>query len=366
MKEENEKLNIGIEEIRKIKLTTEEKSLMLGNILKHDAPEKPRERPLRSPYLARPLFTRFTMPRMVYQGLAFCLMVVVGGGMVSASKGSLPGNILYPLKVNVVEPVHGVFLFSTEAKIQYHGRLATERLIEAEKLESTNELDTAKETQISTLLKNHTEALNQAITDLRDEKAAQEDGEDSDGDNESAVTDFEANMQAHAKILDILNKDGNGGNEEEMKNEKGKTNVREAARESGKKIRKNLEESKDKNAEQYKKRKDSVKSIIDSTDINITREKEEDGSPDKLMILNGTTETLDKAKQSLEEAEEENKKGNLNGAYSKLLDSESSAKEAGILLEEGLKLDIKDSSEDSNFEFGEEVNPDTEEGDGQN
>ena len=338
MEEKDQKLRAGIEEIRRVKMTEGEKERLLGNILGSVSPTK---KPEKSPYVIYSFVSKLHKNHLaLYYGFVSCLVVLFGGGVVFASAGSLPGNILYPLKVDIIEPLYGVFMFSPEAQIQYQGRLATERLIEAEILENQGGLDREKEDKLSGLLEIHTEALNKAILDSRQEKAAGKNEKNDNGDD--AVTDFQANMKAHAEILDILGRDKNP--EQRNKNAK----IPEQARESGDKIRKNLESKKDKDPKQYEKRKGSVESIIDSTNTKIENRSAKEASTDKLMIIDKTNRKLDQAKQSLKEAEEENKRGNLNGAYSKLLDSESSAKEAGIFLKTGLGVKKKGGDKDEN------------------
>src|SRR3989344_6655324 len=151
---ENKKLDIenGIDQIREVKMTADEKKKILEKVLGSSASS---EQPVRSPYLIYSFFSKLPKKRLAY-AFSICLMVVMGGGSVFASKWSLPGNILYPLKVSVVEPVRGAFIFSPVAKIQYQSDLATERLIEAEILASDNKLDEVKEKKLSSLLENHT------------------------------------------------------------------------------------------------------------------------------------------------------------------------------------------------------------------
>ena len=55
-------------------------------------------------------------------------------------------------------------------------------------------------------------------------------------------------------------------------------------------------------------------------------------------IIDNTHKTLEEANQYLKEADEEDEKGESKKAYFKLLDSESSAKEAGIFLKSGLEF----------------------------
>ncbi len=202
----NKKLTQGIKEIREIKMSAEEKSQILKNILGASFQKK---KGIRSPYIYA------LVPTLA---LAFCLVLVF------ASSDSLPGGVLYPLKVNVVEPFHSALLVSPVERADYQSSLATERLQEAETLDNKGTLDAPKEDKLNTLLSNHTKAFDKAVVEInqknpKDPKISA-DIEDS----------FQRDLKAHSKVLDILNtqkdhkeKDnakGDNGNEEKHKDKK--------------------------------------------------------------------------------------------------------------------------------------------------
>lgn len=89
--------------------------------------------------------TFYTM-RLWYGVTAFVLIILVGTGSAAyASDDTLPGDVLYPVKVAVVEPVHGALLATTEEKAQWHASLAERRLEEATKLAIADKLDEKKQ-----------------------------------------------------------------------------------------------------------------------------------------------------------------------------------------------------------------------------
>ncbi len=80
---------------------------------------------------------RFPMMRW-QRGWAVALAVilaiaVVGGGTVTASSGSLPGDVLYPVKTTA-EKVQSFFTFGDEANARFHMKAAERRLGEMESL----------------------------------------------------------------------------------------------------------------------------------------------------------------------------------------------------------------------------------------
>ena len=62
------------------------------------------------------------------------MLVVLSGVTASATTGALPGDTLYPLKVNIMEPVRGLFAFSQEDKATWQAALTDTRLREVEQL----------------------------------------------------------------------------------------------------------------------------------------------------------------------------------------------------------------------------------------
>lgn len=130
----NAKLNTAAIGLRGIVMTAAEKVRMREFIL-HSRPAA--ARPVESPYTFRSLMTILSV--------VCCLVLIVGSGAVFASGSSLPGSALYPLKVKVIEPLRGAFMFSPAAKTQYRAYLADERTREAAALSDKNKPDMPKE-----------------------------------------------------------------------------------------------------------------------------------------------------------------------------------------------------------------------------
>lgn len=179
---EKDKLESSIQELRKIKLGSEEKEAILQKIL-----TAPRETPapIKSPW-NRSFF---------YLALIPCLVLMLaGGGLVWAAEQSLPGDLLYPLKTGVFEPVAGTFKFSPESKMKHQGTLAIKRFAETEELIRQGRLDDAKEEQIGILLYAHTDKFNENRGQA--EKSTK---------TESIVRDLGDQVDEHKKILETIN-----------------------------------------------------------------------------------------------------------------------------------------------------------------
>ncbi len=181
MKNEKSKLNKGIDEIREIKMTTGEKERVLKSIL-----GMPEIQVTPSPYWSGKFISAFQNTRQSARALVYVLpailILVLGGGIVSASQKSLPGSLFYPLKVRVVEPVRGALIFSPVKKAQFQIELSAKRLEEAEiLLKEDTPASPKRQKQIDEFLTNNAETLNRslqnvkksALPDRKNETAAQ-------------------------------------------------------------------------------------------------------------------------------------------------------------------------------------------------
>ncbi|HEV7702432.1 MAG TPA: DUF5667 domain-containing protein [Candidatus Paceibacterota bacterium] len=318
-------IEAGIEEVRRLKMTSLENARVLEGIL---SSEPPSGKSIQSPYGFYSFRLIFNKKYFIYSGSAICLVVILFSGAIFASAGSLPGSILYPLKVKVVEPARGAFITSPIAKVEYENDLATKRLVEAEILAYDGKLDTSTEEEINSLLENHTAAFNKAVDTFRKSESFDQSADD------TVALNFQAAMNAHARVLEVIGENksdkNNGSETREIK-------ISKTARENASKIGLNLKDKEEQTSEKYKKRIVDVQAIIDktSTDIN---DSNADTSSSKQRIIDGTNKTLDEARKLLKESDEDNNSGDSKGAYQKLRDSESSVKETSIFLKAGLEL----------------------------
>lgn len=339
---EDKKLQSSIEEIKKIKMTSDEKVSMLSNILSSAVPS---HTSVESPWMKYVSLSKVYKSKFLYYGAVICLIVFIGGReVVFASEVSLPGTVLYPIKVKIIEPISSAFQFSTEAKAKYESSLATKRLIEAETLASQNKLDEPKQKEITTLLNDHTKELHKNLEMLRTEKV-------SDDVVDDIAVNFEAGMNAHARILDVINEKDTVRVDSDMDN-----TIARNARENGTQIRTSFKGKESDTSEVYKKRKEIVKSLIDSTDKDLNEKARVTTSPLQQVIIDDTHKTLDKARQFLDQSATPNADStHQEDAYSKLLDSESTVKEANIFLKASLNLKRGngDSSPDKHRDDGE-------------
>lgn len=348
---EDNKFKNGIEEIKKMTMTALEKKQIFESVINSHIQKEITASSRWSFYL---FISRIQKSRLAYYVIIPLLIITTSSGVVFASESSLPDSILYPIKVNVVEPVRGALTFSKESKANYESNLATKRMVEAETLATTGKLDVSKEEKLNTLLAKHSKKLTEAIDEIDQTKDAEQ--------VDDIVTNFQANMNAHARVLDSLTRKKEEDTEEqkaekrsapdiqlfsamvapdaEEKVENDENQISKLARMNanniGNKIR-NKEDVKYNKSDKFKRKKENVKSIINRTTTDINNTVNEDGE-DKKTIIDNTNGTLGEAQQLLDDADDKEQNGDNVDAYKTLLDSESSAKEANIFLKESLKF----------------------------
>lgn len=133
----------GIKDINNIKLSFDEK----GDILSHlDLYMK--ENPLKAaPPRVLPfnnIFTQFKSYKYSYSIAFVAVLLFSGIGVIEASERSLPGDILYPVKIKIVEPVKTIAKITTKAKVEYEEEKVIKRLDEVKELAKKGELKKEK------------------------------------------------------------------------------------------------------------------------------------------------------------------------------------------------------------------------------
>lgn len=319
-------LQNGLEDIRKIRMTSEEKKHILQNVLSSHSVSK---QPVLSPWTFFSFTSSFQKNFVYYGVLPILFVFVISGGAVFASQSSLPGDIFYPIKVNLVEPIRVALISSPKEKVVFQASLATERLIEAETLAVNGKLDKSKEEQLNKILEKNTAVFNTAVSNLRNV--------DSSENVDNIVTSFQANMNAHAQVLDLINSDKNARKQNED------IKITKTARDNAGKIRDSFKNSNGNDQARYMKKKEQIQSLINTTTTQVLNQPVDNSSSVGQTIISDTSKTLDQAQQSLNDADNKNKNGDSKDAYSSLLDSETSAKQADIFFKSGLKFKGEDN-----------------------
>lgn len=125
-----------------------------------------RNHPVRNLALERQTSERSLLIKFKFMPIALAVMLLFGGsGVTFAAQGSLPGDLLYPVKT-LSENVRVGLAFSDEAKAQVNAKLASRRLEEAEKLVVEGRLNAETKDQIEASFEAHSAEANKAIVQL--------------------------------------------------------------------------------------------------------------------------------------------------------------------------------------------------------
>ncbi len=129
-----------------VSLTTEERARARALLTEYAA-----MKPMRTatPHVALPgILHRFSRPAFA-SATALLMLSLTTGGITYAAEGSLPGDLLYGVKVAVTEPVVSALTTRGEAQAHWQMTLAERRVHEAAALASTGRLDTKTETALA-------------------------------------------------------------------------------------------------------------------------------------------------------------------------------------------------------------------------
>lgn len=125
--------------------------------------------------------------------LAFGIGVLVVGSVSYAAEGSLPGDLLYPVKINVTEQVVTWATRSPRRQAIWHTQLVERRLEEVERLASRGFLDNIKAAEVEARIETETNNVASHIDALENKKEL-----------ETAATissNLESTLRAHERIL---------------------------------------------------------------------------------------------------------------------------------------------------------------------
>ena len=128
--------------------------------------------------------------------LALLLLLLVGGGTGVVAENSLPGDILYPVKIHVNENIESALAVTAKGEAEVSVRQAAERLSEAEKLKEKGRLSSDQSIAIRNTFLNEVGVVNTNISKVR-----------AKGDSKSAnevSSRFEKKISEHSSIAGTL------------------------------------------------------------------------------------------------------------------------------------------------------------------
>lgn len=126
--------------------------------------------------------------------LILILALLSGGGISLAAEGTMPGDTLYLMKVEVNERIRGWAALTSEADAEWGTRRTERRLEEVEKLAAEGKLDAKLSVEIETRLAAHTKEAADQIAALRNNNKIEAAAD--------ASSRFETSLSAHQRILE--------------------------------------------------------------------------------------------------------------------------------------------------------------------
>ena len=99
--------------------------------------------------------------------ISLIFAVTLGGGVSIAANSAMPGDVLYPFKINVNEKVEEKLTQSSDAAVTLHLANMEERLTEATQLATKGALDEKTAQRLAENFNTHTRAVGGAITRLQ-------------------------------------------------------------------------------------------------------------------------------------------------------------------------------------------------------
>ncbi|MFA5652078.1 MAG: DUF5667 domain-containing protein [Candidatus Paceibacterota bacterium] len=199
MKEIN--IQKGIEQLKKVSLTNEEKSKMLHNLsLYADV-----HQPIPSTHSLFSFFNISLNRKLAYVLTSIMITITLGGSAVYASEQSLPGDLLYPIKTKIAEPIKMAMATTPKEKAKVEIELADKRLSEAETLDKRGKLTPNLNKEISKKFDSHVSGFYKIKKQIE-----KKDSTSSIEENNKIQKDFENKMDSHAEILNRFNRDSNG------------------------------------------------------------------------------------------------------------------------------------------------------------
>jgi hypothetical protein len=360
---ESERFNKGIKEIRKSGLNNSEKSFVLGNISayadknvsKYSAKEI--SKPIKSPFWRHKTFSYVFRSRTQFAYVVLVLLVLTsGGGLVLASRNSLPGDLLYPLKVNVSEPLQGVATFGLASKINWEAEKVQNRLEEVETLAVKGKLNNKTMAVAENQLNIQTQSFFNAVANANKATSSAE----TVGITSNATVDLESKISAHDKILEKLQNHSNPSQKDEIakfrlsvegqisqastteatsteSNTQSNTTEPKATQMSAVQIESTKNAST--TADAFTRKEKAIENLIQNTEDSLNQK---DGnlstSTLKGDILNDTKSNLEEAKSTLQSAKQKRDSGDEVGASKDLQNSRLQAENADIFLKQGIIL----------------------------
>lgn len=170
--------NTLVSKAKEIKLSERERTTLFQTVdafvarnpIKEQTSAEPQynPQPIKSPFFKQDWFFAFSQrSHNYYAAMALTIVAIFGTGTSFASQSSLPGDILYPVKVNILEEVKAVFL-PTTLKPTYEIERAQTRIKEVKELAQQNRLSDDVKVSVAARIDNHISTVKKDITEFQE------------------------------------------------------------------------------------------------------------------------------------------------------------------------------------------------------
>lgn len=183
----NNKIGQLFEHIKKIRLEQKEREEIRSFLVSKTLNGRHQEQ---GSNILRAYFINFYRKPMLT--LIIALTIAIGGGFSAAAENSLPGDILFPVKIKVNEEVRSAVAITPKAKAKWEIKIVERRLEEAEKLAAKGELKADVSAKIEVNFKAHADKVQKRIAEFKAEDKAE------------LSSNFETSLNAHEAILEKL------------------------------------------------------------------------------------------------------------------------------------------------------------------
>ncbi|MEN9582728.1 MAG: hypothetical protein RL641_682 [Candidatus Parcubacteria bacterium] len=125
-------------------------------------------------------------------GTAALVLILASTGVSFAAENTLPGDLLFPVKVNVNEEVRGALTISSEAKMDWEKERVVRRVVETERLLKTNKFTDGRKAEAESALKTQMETF---------ATAAAETSEKNPNAVIAATAELEPALKVHSEVI---------------------------------------------------------------------------------------------------------------------------------------------------------------------
>lgn len=316
-----------IHEIKKISLTAQEKSHLFATLNKHADSHQ------YSVFTWSLYFQSLRLGKpLTYVVASFLIIMLASGTTVFASGASLPGDILYPVKIHISEAVQVALAPSVEAKQRIQVEHVEERLNEAEALAVQGRLATTTTIDIKTNLDSQIDNVKGKLSKKNQDM-------------------LEVALSAHRSILESIKNDSNTEqkvhiasiqatvHEKNSRNTKNEDTQSDVKIVTVQKVKPSM--MSETNARTFGERKSKVQQVLQAVNQKIDDSAfaySTNVSSLERDIFNTASTTIENARINLQRAEDVYSKNNADEADAFIKVSEQSAEEAAISVDRGLEL----------------------------